>query len=223
MAPRLPRTLLLAAVLAACGEGPGARPPVDPASVQGSSFMDPSPALEQPAPDEPSGPLPTAALAPASEPVVPEPAAAEFPQGPRPYEEITFDLLRGFDWTAPEFAQDGTARPRAVDPYPSAVRALDGRNVKVRGYMLPLELEHGTTTRFALMHSLASCCFGGNPMINEWIDVRMAEGERALYASFTPYMVSGRISVGDEVVSGTVISVYRMTAVEAEIVEPEDW
>jgi len=210
-------SLILPAILglaSGCGDpGPPAQPPVP--EVRGERI--------DAAPEDPElAEMAARGLTPASPPHKPADEVAPVPTEPEKpeYADITFELLRGYDWRLPVPGPDGEPVDESI---PTDVLALDGTKVCVQGYMLPLDLEAGRTTHFMLMHSLAACCFGGSPLMNEWIEVTLIEGESTDYVSLTPYKAFGVLHVGTKLVDGTAHSVYRMTGDLAVIADFEDW
>ncbi|MFM7108624.1 MAG: hypothetical protein ACKOZU_08515 [Planctomycetaceae bacterium] len=103
--------------------------------------------------------------------------AAELPPG---FERISYVLLQPADGDPP-------------DAIPDAARALDGRDVLLKGYMYPGSLQRGVV-QFLLVRDQGDCCFGGNPRITDRINVRLAD-PRGI--EFTPGLVkiAGRFRV----------------------------
>ena len=79
-------------------------------------------------------------------------------------------------------------------PLPAAVRALDGAEVVIEGYMLTLAETNDIRT-FLLVESLWGCCFGKPPDLHQGILVRLISGPPLDYL-FTPIQVTGRLEVG---------------------------
>ena len=128
---------------------------------------------------------------------------------------LNFDDLADFEYTPPtlEEIENGTERPEQV---PASVIAFDGKVVEIEGYMIPIEVEQGKVQSFILSRTLSGCCFGDMPNIQEWVDVKMEEGESADYIPYAPVLVIGRISVGEQVDEYGITSLYRMTAESVE-------
>ncbi len=105
--------------------------------------------------------------------------------------------------------------------FPANVEALDGEYVSIIGYMIALEYdedpedEDKTVTRFMLVRDLASCCFGGMPRPDEWLDVTLATP--CEYWIYRPVRATGTISVGlDRFEDGLLASVFQIGGAEAE-------
>ena len=103
--------------------------------------------------------------------------AAELPPG---FERIAYTLLQPAEGDPP-------------DAIPDAARALDGRDVLLKGYMYPGSQQRGIV-QFLLVRDQGDCCFGGNPKITDRVNVSLAD-PRGI--EFTPGLVkiAGRFHV----------------------------
>jgi hypothetical protein len=144
------------------------------------------------------------------------PAAIAWAADVRPgYHNISFALLSDFDYELP----DPLTSPAASQPLneiPAEVKALDGRKVAVRGFMLPLDLDQEGVSQFLLNGSFDMCYFGAPVRMNEWILVTMTGGKKTPFTHLAT-LVHGTIEVGEEVRNGRVMSLYRLKADAAEI------
>jgi hypothetical protein len=127
--------------------------------------------------------------------------AGEVPAG---HEKISWNQLGDFPY------QPGV-------PVPAEVRALDGRQVGIFGFMLTLG-DPERVTEFVLVESLWGCCFGAVPELNQTILVQLDSQTTAAYSA-APMLVSGRLEVGERGEAGFVTSLYRI--VEAKL-QPAD-
>jgi hypothetical protein len=133
------------------------------------------------------------------------------------YRYVRFSLLAGFDVPA---LGDGVFElsPHAAAPgdgelhIPADVQALDGRDVSVRGFMLPLDTDSGRVTRFILTATLDACHFGLIGQANEWMLVTMAPGRHVPFPRLTPITVFGRLAVRPRMRAGRLTGLYEMTA-----------
>jgi hypothetical protein len=125
---------------------------------------------------------------------------------------VGFDRLAGFEYEVKDDA--GIAGGSgAADQIPQAIQELDGREVGVRGFMLPLKLNGGLVKEFLLMRDQSMCCFGVIPKINEWVAVTMTgRGVRALMDQ--PVTVFGTLRVGEIYEHGVLGGIYRMDGEE---------
>ena len=75
------------------------------------------------------------------------------------------------------------------------VDALDGRDVEIPGYVLPLEFSGTEVSEFLLVPYVGACIHVPPPPPNQIVHVRFAEGFEN-EGLFTPVLVAGRISAG---------------------------
>ena len=75
------------------------------------------------------------------------------------------------------------------------VDALDGRDVEIPGYALPLEYTGTEVSEFLLVPYVGACIHVPPPPANQIVYVRYAEGFESA-GLFTPVVVAGRISTG---------------------------
>jgi hypothetical protein len=83
----------------------------------------------------------------------------EVPDG---YERVSFSSLK-----SPYYGAD--------IPPESAIE-LDGKQVFLKGYILPTSVASGSSTRFVLVPDIATCCFGSQPKGTHMVEVRLKEG-----------------------------------------------
>jgi len=76
---------------------------------------------------------------------------------------------------------------------PDSARAMDGRDVLLKGYIYPGKQQHGLV-QFLLVRDQGDCCFGGNPKISDRVLVQLADPAGI---DFTPKLtkVAGRFRV----------------------------
>jgi hypothetical protein len=130
------------------------------------------------------------------------------------YQDIAFTVLSGFEYELPDPLDPRTTfNPNQV---PAKVKALNGRKVSVRGFMLPFDVQPDGVSQFMLNASLDMCYFGAPVRMNDWIMVTMKPGKKAQF-SHLAYQVSGVLEVGEQLKNGRVQSLYRITADSAEI------
>lgn len=159
------------------------------------------------------GPLkPGEAPPPPHDPVLApaEPAAPTAPLVAMPDEIVDGYLRAGFDRLAsyPLIATLETKPADVAAAIPEPIRKLDGRNVIVRGFMLPVKLEKGLVTEFLLMSSQQLCCYGVVPELNQWVVVRLARGVPPVQD--VPLEFRGRLHVGPLVESDVLTGIYRL-------------
>lgn len=124
----------------------------------------------------------------------PSPAAEAQPPAAR----TSFDLLGGWKYV------------EGKTPIPKNIAQLDGQWIEISGFMWSNN-QIDDLTRFVLVQSLWSCCFGQTPDMNHFIDVTIEPGKRAVFYP-DPVRVIGRLSVGEKIEGGRCVSIYRMEA-----------
>ena len=130
------------------------------------------------------------------------------------YKSVDFNDLSSFDYDIPDpFDPAPRSTPNVI---PDAVKRLDGTAVAIEGFMLPLDLTPQGVTTFMLNASVDMCYFGAPVRMNEWVLVKMKTGTRARFTHL-PMTVKGRLSVGEELRNGRVVSLYRLSADVAEV------
>lgn len=129
------------------------------------------------------------------------------------YSKVTFTQLASFDYLMPErkaiLALGEGGKPESQTPGPIA--ALNGQPVVVVGYMVPVDINaKGEIKSFALTENQLFCCYGIPPAMNEWVMVEMEEGMSAEFFDNMPVAAFGTFDVGEEILDGYVMSLYRM-------------
>lgn len=96
------------------------------------------------------------------------------------------------------------------DPFPPHVKAIDGKYIIVKGFMLP-GVDFEGITNFHMVRSLWGCCFGAPPRVNELILVRTPGGEGLRY-TYNTLEIVGKVEVEFELLDGLIEDLYRMQA-----------
>lgn len=123
---------------------------------------------------------------------------------------VTTDFLGG--WSFDETQSN---------PFPPHVRAINGKYVIVKGFMLP-DVDFEGITKFHLVRSLWGCCFGAPPRVNELIRVHTPGGEGLRY-TYNTLEIVGKIEVKFELLDGLIEDLYRLSAesiVEGDFDDP---
>lgn len=123
---------------------------------------------------------------------------------------VTTDFLGGWEF---DESQD--------DPFPPHVRAIDGKYVMVKGFMLP-DIDFEGITEFHLVRSLWGCCFGAPPRLNEMIRVHTPDDTGMRY-TYNTLEIIGKMTVKFETVDGLIEDPYRLQAesvVEGDFDDP---
>ncbi len=128
---------------------------------------------------------------------------------------VPFMDLSGFPYTgmvgAPEPAKDGKEPAKPEFTIPDAIKALDGKQVVIAGYMMPIDFEDGGTNEFVLTRQVPSCFYCVPPQLNDWVEVKMKDGKRVPYVPDGLIELYGVIEVGEMKEDGFVVNMYRMT------------
>jgi hypothetical protein len=133
-------------------------------------------------------------------------------QAPPGFQSVGFNILSGYDWEMPDPLDPTAKAPSNV--IPASIKALDGKPVFLKGFMLPLDLDADGVTKFMLNASIDMCYFGAPVRLNDWIMITMKPGKKAKFTHL-PTGVWGRLEVGEEVRNGRTVSIYRMLAEDA--------
>ncbi len=216
-------SLLLPVV--ACGTEPPAPVallPVSGAAIDGSDdpvIVEP-PVESEPEPasaeiQEPEAPTPAPDAPPEIE-AEPEPEPEPEPEQKGPL-AITYRDLTLIDYDV-DAMLDAMLFPEEYEEdddeeleFPAELKALDGKEISIVGYMIPGEIDQGNVLDFMLVRDLLGCCFGGTPMPDEWIDVTMEEDAEAEYRPYLPMRVTGILTLGGEQdEAGFALGVYRL-------------
>jgi hypothetical protein len=142
--------------------------------------------------------------------------SAAVPQDKSRYLSIGFDKLSSFPFEVTHQMMDEnktglSASLETMRQIPEQVKALNGREVSLRGFMLPMKYEGQKATEFLLLKNQGLCCYGMPPKITEWVNVRMAgKGVRAIMDQ--PVVVCGIFHVGDVRENGDLVGIYRLDA-----------
>lgn len=137
----------------------------------------------------------------------PEPESEPEPFDDTGYETLDFALLGDFEYPVYVKLKEGEELPEIL----AEVRALDGKDVAITGYMNPVRFDREGVSEFLLVKDILGCCFGATPRMNHWIRVRMQEGDRAKFYAYDQLTVLGTLEVSEEIEDGYVMSIYRMT------------
>lgn len=99
--------------------------------------------------------------------------------------------------------------------FPDRIRALDGEEVALTGYMIPLRWDQNKVPHFMLVRDLLQCCFGGAPEPDEWVDVDMAP-EGTTYWAYVPVVVRGTFTLaGQSDEAGYATGAFAIKATDA--------
>lgn len=86
----------------------------------------------------------------------------------------------------------------AVDHFPVWLSQLNGRQVKIRGWMFPPFRTEGIT-KFMMMRDSGLCCFGPTPKIYDKIAVYLRDGVTTNHIQGRPFDVTGRLVIEPDI------------------------
>ncbi len=157
---------------------------------------------------EPASPVPAAAVSPSASLAAPVvlPAA---PVVPADGKTLSLDFFKlGFE-PVKDPVDAKTGQPHYNDQIPAAIKAYDGRKVRIRGYMMPIKMEGNEVREFLVMPNQMSCCYGSPPRFWEFIAVRMktAAAPNVMDQTLT---FEGTLRVGDVYENGYWTQLYTM-------------
>ena len=125
--------------------------------------------------------------------------------GNREYDK-TFDDLR-FDIAA--------GQPFRREMLTESIDALDGQQIRIRGYILPTPQKRGIK-QFVLVRDNQECCFGSRAALFDCILVEMREGRTAQY-TIRPVAVTGTFNIQEFLDSdGHHLAVYHIAGESVE-------
>jgi len=132
------------------------------------------------------GTIPGAAAVPPAE----LPATRTFrPEGAEQALRITYDDLDLLKWL-----QMDPVTPDCVEKMPGWMRELNGKKVRLRGFMKPHEISTGFR-RFVFVKDTGLCCFGPAGKIYDLIEVTLQKGTTTDYIELTPFDVIGTFRI----------------------------
>jgi hypothetical protein len=127
------------------------------------------------------------------------------------YDPINFFVLSDFSYYMPDPWEKPDPKLLAKNVIPKEVKALNGKQVALTGFMLPLNAQADGLTEFILNGKLDMCYFGAPVQMNEWVYVKYV-GQGKIPYTHLPLTVFGPLEVGELVKDGHVESLYRLQA-----------
>ncbi len=85
----------------------------------------------------------------------------------------------------------------AAEYFPDWLAALDGKQIRIRGWMYPTFVSEGLTS-FTLARDNGICCFQRMPKIYDVIFVKLEEGQSSRYIDQRPFDVEGTFRIDNE-------------------------
>jgi hypothetical protein len=81
-----------------------------------------------------------------------------------------------------------------ADHFPDWLKQLDGKKIRMRGFMWPPFKAEGLTS-FVFTRDTGECCFGPDPYIFLRAKVKLADGEKTDFIQLTPFDVEGTFRI----------------------------
>lgn len=97
--------------------------------------------------------------------------------------------------------------PDAVDHFPKWLLDLDGKQIRLRGFMIPTTREKGLTG-FKMARDNQICCFQRTPMVYDVFPVYLKAGATTSYIQNRPFDVVGTFHIRPDVYKGDVENLY---------------
>jgi hypothetical protein len=123
-----------------------------------------------------------------------------------------FATLASFTFKVPDMTESNhVSVADSEKQIPAAIKQLDGKTVRVRGFMMPVKELQGKTTEFLITRSQPSCCFSGATEITEFVTVK-APGKGFDTMMDDAVSVEGKLHVGAVTDSGYIVGLYVLDA-----------
>jgi hypothetical protein len=128
--------------------------------------------------------------------------------------ETSFDKLAAFTFKAgsdaPVSSENAIEASRQIlAQIPASVKALNEKRIAIRGFMLPMKLEHGRVIEFLLLRNQMGCCYGIPPSMNEVIDVR-TNGKGLPTLMDDPVTAYGTLHIVEVRENGYLTGIYKL-------------
>jgi len=94
---------------------------------------------------------------------------------------------------------------------PGSIRNMDGKEVVLTGFMLPIRIHNRLVTEFMLMRNQNTCCFGIPPELHEVVEVLKVDTPTKVLMD-TPIAVVGRLHVRERWEGTFLCSIYQLDA-----------
>jgi hypothetical protein len=126
---------------------------------------------------------------------------------------VGFDTLARFDYEVVDAATGASEAEMAAakqrDQIPGWVRVYDGKRVALTGFMMPLKMENGLSTKLIMMRDITTCCYGNVPNMNEYVIVTM-KGPGLKPIQDVPVVLTGTFRIAEKYENGYLSSIFQM-------------
>ena len=130
------------------------------------------------------------------------------------HQVLTFDMLTSYPFREPNWAkmEDPAyiASLKLDEQISPQIQAMDGKNVEIQGFMLPLDMSEGNLRTFMLLKDQMACCFGNIPRLNEWVYVRVPKKKKINIHQDVLITLLGTLRVGSKFESEVLTGIYHL-------------
>lgn len=126
---------------------------------------------------------------------------------------IGFDRLAAFEYTVIDAATGASEEEIEVakqrDQIPGWARFYDQKRIALTGFMMPLVVKDGLSTKLIMMRDITTCCFGNVPNMNEYVIVSM-KGAGVKAIQDVPVVLTGIFKISEQYEAGYLTSIFQM-------------
>lgn len=126
---------------------------------------------------------------------------------------VGFENLAAFDYDLVDAATGASEEEievsRKRDQIPAWIRLYDQKRIALTGYMLPLQVQDGLTTKLIMMRDITTCCFGNVPNMNEFVIVTMKSGGVKAIQD-VPVVMTGVFRIAEKYEGGYLTSIFQL-------------
>ncbi len=126
-----------------------------------------------------------------------------------PNEVVGLDFMKLSFVPAKDPIDPKTNQPHYADQLPAAIKAYDGRKVRIRGFLLPVKMEGNEVREFLIVANQMSCCYGTTPRFWEFVAAKIV-GDPAPNLMDRTLTFEGTLHVGDVYENGFWTQLYTM-------------
>ena len=155
-----------------------------------------------------------------------EPGTAQgAPSATGAYQSLTFNMLTSYPFREPNWAkmEDPAyiASLKLDEQISPQIQAMNGKNVEIQGFMLPLDMSDGNLRTFMLLKDQMACCFGNMPRLNEWVYVRVPEKKKIDIHQDVLITLLGTLHVGAKFEGVVLTGIYHLDLDRIQIDQKE--
>jgi hypothetical protein len=133
-------------------------------------------------------------------------SAADAGKSAGPVKEVTFDDIK---------LELQKGDPFTPDALTEKVKALDGKNIRIRGYILPSFQQNGIK-QFILVRDNMECCFGPGALLHDCIVVEMVPPATTSFST-RPVSVEGTFTIRElKGPDGNHLAIYHLDGTQVK-------